>query len=80
VDGPSRVQAAEPSPPPATPVHLPQAIGTIRQEQPRISIGSLEVLVNNHPRIPTTRPAPAPSRSEKLNLEKRYLDRFRLRH
>lgn len=81
-DGPPRlsVQAAEPSPPSATPVHLPPAISTTRQEQSRIHIGSLEVLVNNHPRIPTARPAPAPSRTERLNLEKRYLDRFRLRH
>lgn len=80
VDGPAR-QSAEPSPPPALPVHLPPAAGnTTRQEQSRISIGSLEVLVNNHPRVTTTRPAAAPSRSERLNLEKRYLDRFRLRH
>lgn len=74
-------QTAEPSPPPAMPVHLPPAASnTTRQEQSRISIGSLEVLVNNHPRVTTTRPAAAPSRSERLNLEKRYLDRFRLRH
>ena len=81
-DGPPRhpMHTAEPSPPPATPVHLPPATSTTRQEQSRISIGSLEVLVNNHPRVPTPRPAPAPSRSERLNLEKRYLDRFRLRH
>lgn len=78
VDGPTR---SEPSPPSALPVHLPPvAANTARQEQPRVHIGSLEVLVNNHPRIPTVRPAAAPARSERLNLEKRYLDRFRLRH
>ena len=84
VDGPARfaLQPAEPSPPPASPVHLPPVTGaTSRQEQSRISIGSLEVLVNNHPRPTPVRPAAAaPSRSESLNLEKRYLDRFRLRH
>ncbi len=80
VDGPPKY-SAEPSPPPAMPVHLPPiAANAARQEQSRISIGSLEVLVNNHPRIPTVRPAAAPSRTERLNLEKRYLDRFRLRH
>jgi len=80
VDGPARY-SAEPSPPPASPVHLPPVAGnSARQEQSRIHIGSLEVLVNNHPRVTTARPAAAPSRSERLNLEKRYLDRFRLRH
>jgi hypothetical protein len=75
------MHAAEPSPPPAPPVHLPPVTSNAtRQEQSRVSIGSLEVLVNNQPRVPTARPAPAPSRSERLNLEKRYLDRFRLRH
>jgi hypothetical protein len=63
------------------PVHVPPVAGsTPRQEQSRITIGSLEVLVNNHPRVTPARPAPAPSRTESLNLEKRYLDRFRLRH
>ena len=83
VDGPARfaLQPAEPSPPPASPVHLPPvAASTSRPEQSRISIGSLEVLVNNHPRATPVQPAAAPSRSESLNLEKRYLDRFRLRH
>jgi hypothetical protein len=83
VDGPARfpAHAAEPSPPPAPPVHLPPVAGNAtRQEQSRVSIGSLEVLVNNHPRVPAARPAPASSRNERLNLEKRYLDRFRLRH
>jgi hypothetical protein len=80
VDGPVR-HSTEPSPPPALPVQLPPAVNnSARQEQSRISIGSLEVLVNNHPRVPTVRPASVPSRSERLNLEKRYLDRFRLRH
>ena len=77
----TKVQLAEPSPPSALPVHLPPVAGNItRQEQSRISIGSLEVLVNNHPQVTKTRPAAASSRSESLNLEKRYLDRFRLRH
>lgn len=82
IDGPPRQQiVAEPSPPSALPVHVPPVAGTTpRPEQSRITIGSLEVLVNNHPRVTPARPAPAPSRSESLNLEKRYLDRFRLRH
>ena len=83
VDGPPKFPApsTEPSPPAALPVHLPPvAANTTRQEQSRINIGSLEVLVNNHPRVTTVRPAAAPSRTERLNLEKRYLDRFRLRH
>ncbi len=80
VDGPAR-HSAEPSPPPAVPVQLPPVVNNAaREDQSRISIGSLEVLVNNHPRVTTVRPATTPSRSERLNLEKRYLDRFRLRH
>ena len=80
VDGPAK-HSTEPSPPPAVPVQLPPVVNNAaRQDQSRISIGSLEVLVNNHPRLTTVRPAPAPSRGERLNLEKRYLDRFRLRH
>jgi hypothetical protein len=64
------------------PVHLPAVASNniTRPEQSQISIGSLEVLVNNHPKVTTSRPAPAPSRTERLNLEKHYLDRFRLRH
>lgn len=83
VDGPAKLPApgAEPAPPPALPVQVPPVAGnSARQEQSRISIGSLEVLVNNHPRVTTVRPAATPSRTERLNLEKRYLDRFRLRH
>ena len=74
--------STEPSPPPATPVHLPPPAtsNATRQDQSRVHIGSLEVLVNNHPPITPARRAPAPSRTESLNLEKRYLDRFRLRH
>lgn len=80
VDGPAK-QSAEPSPPPALPVHVPPVVNnSARQEQSRVHIGSLEVLVNNHPRVTTVRPAAAPSRTERLSLEKRYLDRFRLRH
>ena len=80
VDGPAR-QSAEPSPPTALPVHVPPVVNnSARPEQSRISIGSLEVLVNNHPRVTTVRPAAQPSRTERLNLERRYLDRFRLRH
>lgn len=82
VDGPPAFPShrVEPSPPPAMPVHLPAVAGsTARQEPSRISIGSLEVLVNN-PRVTPVRPAAAPARSEQFNLEKRYLDRFRLRH
>jgi len=81
VDGPSRLTIAEPSPPSPLPVHVPPVAGsTARQEQSRITIGSLEVLVNNHPKVTSARPAPILSRTEGLNLEKRYLDRFRLRH
>ena len=65
---------------PSTPQTPPAAGNTTRQDQSRVHIGSLEVLVNNHPQITPVRPAPAPSRTERLNLEKRYLDRFRLRH
>ena len=80
VDVPPRY-STEPSPPPAMPVHLPPATSNAtRQDQSRVHIGSLEVLVNNHPPINPLRRAPAPSRTESLNLEKRYLDRFRLRH
>ena len=80
VDAPPRY-STEPSPPPAMPVHLPPATSNAtRQDQSRVHIGSLEVLVNNHPQITPVRRAPAPSRTESLNLEKRYLDRFRLRH
>lgn len=81
IDGPARPPVAEPSPPPALPVHVPTVAATVsRPEQSQISIGSLEVLVNNHPKVTPSRPAPAPSRTERLNLEKHYLDRFRLRH
>lgn len=81
VDGPGRQPVAEPSPPPVSPVHVPPVMSSAtKQEQSRITIGSLEVLVNNHPRVTPSRPAPTPSRTERLNLEKRYLDRFRLRH
>ncbi len=81
VDGPNRLTVAEPSPPAALPVQVPPVAGSAtRQEQSRITIGSLEVLVNNHPKVTPSRSAPTPSRTERLNLEKRYLDRFRLRH
>jgi hypothetical protein len=81
VDGPPRVVVAEPSPPPVSPVHVSPVISSAtKQEQSRITIGSLEVLVNNHPRVTPSRPTPTPSRTERLSLEKRYLDRFRLRH
>ena len=83
-DGPLvQPDRVEPSPRASSPVHLPPVVaGTpARQEQSRITIGSLEVMVNNHPPVtPSRPPAAAASRSEQLNLEKRYLDRFRLRH
>lgn len=74
--------SVEPSPRASSPVHLPPvAAGSApRPEQSRITIGSLEVMVNNRPPVTPSRPAAMPSRSEQLNLEKRYLDRFRLRH
>jgi hypothetical protein len=82
VDNPSGLSVVEPAPPPGMPVHLPAVASNniTRPEQSQISIGSLEVLVNNHPKVTPSRPAPAPSRTERLNLEKHYLDRFRLRH
>lgn len=76
-------RSAEPLPLAALPVQVPPVVvgSPARQAQSRISIGSLEVLVNNHSPLNTVRPpASAPLRSEKLNLERRYLDRFRLRH
>jgi hypothetical protein len=84
-DGPKKIppHRDEPVPPPALPVQLPPVVvgGAARQEQSRISIGSLEVVVNNQPPVtPARQPAITASRGEKLNLEKRYLDRFRLRH
>jgi len=70
--------------------HLPIAVprqppavvvgGGSRPEPSRISIGQFEVLVNNHPVLETVRPPAAPPmQSNSINLEKRYLDRFRLR-
>lgn len=77
----SRSHRDEPLPT-AMPVPIPVVVASAaRPEQSRISIGSLEVMVNNHPPVATVRPSTsAPSRGEKVNLERRYLDRFRLRH
>lgn len=83
-DGPQpHSDRVEPAPRASSPVHLPPVVAgsAPRQEQSRITIGSLEVMVNNHPPVAPARPPSATaSRSEQLNLEKRYLDRFRLRH
>jgi hypothetical protein len=87
-EGPNKVPAhstshrAEPLPPAALPVHVPPTVvgSSARQEPSRISIGSLEVVVNNHPPVaPARPPASTPLQNEKANLERRYLDRFRLR-
>ena len=73
---------AEPVPPAALPVHVPPVVGSpVKQEQSRVSIGQLEVVVNNHPPVAHARPTGSTSLlNEKANLERRYLDRFRLRH
>lgn len=73
---------AEPLPPAALPVHVPPVVGSpVKQEQSRVSIGQLEVVVNNRPPVAHARPTASTSLlNEKANLERRYLDRFRLRH
>ena|SRR2546426_4646930 len=79
----STSHSAEPLPPAALPVPVPPVVvgSPVKQGQSRISIGSLEVMVNNHPPAAPTRPPASPSLlNEKANLERRYLDRFRLRH
>jgi hypothetical protein len=80
---PSTTYSAEPLPPAASPVRVPPLVvgSPGKQEQSRISIGSLEVMVNNHPPVaPASRTASTPLLNEKAHLERRYVDRFRLRH
>lgn len=61
---------------PAAPATAPPASA---KRQGRITIGQIDVQVNNHPPAPTTNPPP-PARSLTSDiLEKRYLDRFPLR-
>src|SRR5262249_33621357 len=79
----STSHAVEPLHPAALPVPVPPVVvgSPVKQEQSRISIGSLEVLVNNHPPVaPASPPTSISLLNEKANLERRYLDRFRLRH
>jgi hypothetical protein len=76
-------QRAEPVPAAALPVQLPPPAisGSQRkQEQSRVHIGSLEVTVNNHPPVTPARTArPTSLQTDHVNLERRYLDRFRLK-
>jgi hypothetical protein len=79
---PSTSHSPEPLPPSALPVPVPPMVigGPVKPEQSRISIGSLEVMVENHlPVAPARPPASTSLRNEKANLERHYLDRFRLR-
>jgi len=86
------VTAKRTSTPPGTrsdgplPVAMPKqtpavVVGSASRPEPsRISIGEFEVIVNNHPVVqPVRPPAAAPRQSNNANLERRYLDRFRLR-
>ena len=73
----------EPVPAAALPVQLPSPVAAgsqRRQEQSRVHIGSLEVTVNNHPpAIPARTARPISLQNDQTNLERRYLDRFRLK-
>lgn len=73
----------EPVPAAALPVQLPSPVAAgsqRRQEQSRVHIGSLEVTVNNHPpAIPARTARPTSLQNDQMNLERRYLDRFRLK-
>jgi hypothetical protein len=75
-------QRDEPVPAAVLAVNLPPvATGNpLKQEESRITIGSLEVTVNNRPPVtPVRTAASAPLLNDKGSLERRYLDRFRLR-
>ena len=64
------------------PVQIPPVIvpNAGRQEQSRVSIGLLEVMVNNQPPVaPVGPPAQPPLQNGNANLARRYLDRFALR-
>lgn len=78
----STSHSAYPSPPPALRVPVPPVVvgSPVKEEQSRISIGSLEVMVNNHPSVAPARPPASTSvLNERASLERRYLDRFWLR-
>ena len=64
------------------PIQIPPVIvpNAGRQERSRVSIGLLEVMVNNQPPVaPVGPPAQPPLQNGKANLARRYLDRFALR-
>jgi hypothetical protein len=69
-------------PQPAPIVRLPPALSdaSAQRQMPRITVGRLEVLVNNHPPASAASPpAPRPPSNGTEPFERRYLDRFRLR-
>ena len=68
-----------PRAPRAAPDTIPTTAAALPRKETRITIGRVEVQVNNRllqPPMPSPRPAPAETR---LNLESRYLNRFSLR-
>jgi len=76
----SATPQAEPQPALATQLPPVPVAGANRKAEPRLSIGHLEVMVNNHPAAdPVQQRGSPPPRSAAANLERRYLDRFRLR-
>lgn len=78
--GQSTPQAEPRQPALAMPLPPLRVAGANRKPEPRLSIGRLEVMVNNHPAAePVQQRGSPPSRSAAANLERRYLDRFRLR-
>jgi hypothetical protein len=66
---------------PAEPaVAAPQVVGPPPRKEARISIGRLDVQVNNHPPAPPpVRPAAPVTHPAPDTLERHYLDRFRLK-
>jgi hypothetical protein len=80
---PTPNSAPPPSPAlsPAEPaVVAPQLVGSPPRKEARISIGRLDVQVNNHPPAPPpVRTAPPVTGNAPDALERRYLDRFRLK-
>lgn len=70
-------------PQPAPLVRLPPSLSdaTAQRQPPRITVGRLEVLVNNHPPAAAAAhpPTPRPTSRGTEPFERRYLDRFRLR-
>lgn len=65
---------------PVSAIRLPSPAAENRAPQSRVSIGHLEVTVNNRPVVEPKRTATSqPVRETTEHLERRYLDRFRLR-